>query len=482
MRPTLIWFRRDLRLNDHPALAHALETGNGILPVYIHTPEEEKEWAPGGATRWWLHHSLRALSDDLARRGAPLVIRRGPSRETLEDLVRETGAEQVVWNRLYDPALIQRDREIKAVLRERGVQVESFNATLLMEPWSVGNRAGRPYRVFTPFWKACRALGATEQSPGPSAPDALPGMTDRPPSLDLDALGLLPRVRWDSGLAAAWQPGEAGARAALGDFRETALGGYARDRDRPGRTGTSRLSPHLHFGEIGPRTLAAACVQAREVAPESVERFLSELGWREFAHHLLFHFPETTTRPLDRRFEDLPAAEPGEIPFEAWCQGRTGLPIVDAGMRELWHTGWMHNRVRMITASLLTKNLRAPWLEGARWFWDTLVDADLAANTLGWQWTAGCGADAAPYFRIFNPVLQGERFDAGGDYVRRWVPELAGLPDRYVHRPWEAPAAVLRDARVDLGRDYPRPVVDLATSRREALAAWAQIRDRKKAD
>ena len=482
MSITLIWFRRDLRLEDNPALAHALETGGKVLPVYIHAPEEEEAWAPGAAARWWLHHSLQALCDELARCGAPLVIRRGPSRTALETLVRETGAQRVVWNRLYDPAAIRRDREIKGALRAQGLQVESFNAALLMEPWTVSNRSGQPYRVFTPFWKACRALGAERQIPGPSAPSALPGMAKPPATEAVEALDLRPRIRWDTGLAATWQPGEAGARAALIHFAETALEDYDQGRDRPARAGTSRLSPHLHFGEIGPRQVMAVCAQARERTAAGVDRFLSELGWREFAHHLLFHFPETCTRPLDRRFEDLPLADPREVPLEAWCQGRTGLPIVDAGMRELWHTGWMHNRVRMITASLLTKNLRASWLEGARWFWDTLVDADLAANTLGWQWTAGCGADAAPYFRIFNPVLQGERFDAAGDYVRRWVPELAPLPDRYLHRPWESPAAVLRAAGVHLGRDYPRPVVDLAETRRAALAAFEHIKTRPKAD
>ncbi|MBK1691438.1 cryptochrome/photolyase family protein [Ectothiorhodospira mobilis] len=482
MSITLIWFRRDLRLEDNPALAHALETGGRILPVYIHAPGEEGEWAPGAASRWWLHHSLQALADELARRGAPLVIRRGPSRTALEALVRETGATRVVWNRLYDPAAIRRDREIKAALRERGLQVESFNAALLMEPWTVSNRSGQPYRVFTPFWKACRALGAERQTPGPVAPAQLPGMAEAPATEPVEALDLLPHIRWDTGLAATWQPGEAGAQQALAHFAGAALEGYDRGRDLPGRTGTSRLSPHLHFGEIGPRQVMAVCTRARERTAGGVDRFLSELGWREFAHHLLFHFPETVTRPLDRRFEELPLADPREVPFEAWCHGRTGLPIVDAGMRELWHTGWMHNRVRMITASLLTKNLRAPWLEGARWFWDTLVDADLAANTLGWQWTAGCGADAAPYFRIFNPVLQGERFDAAGDYVRRWVPELAALPDRHLHRPWQAPETVLRAARLHLGRDYPRPVVDLAESRRAALAAFEHIKARPKAD
>jgi deoxyribodipyrimidine photo-lyase len=478
MGASLLWFRRDLRLTDNPALARALENG-AVIPVYIHAPEEEGDWAPGGASRWWLHHSLSALARDLEARGSRLVIRRGPALPALERLLRETGADRVLWNRLWEPALTARDEAVRSALTAQGVKASTFNAALLHEPASVATRSGDPYRVFTPFWKTCLGLGL----PGEvlPAPARIPAPASLPEGLAPESLGLLPRIGWDAAFGTHWQPGEAGALARLGAFMEGAVGDYEAMRNRPDRDGSSRLSPHLHFGEIGPRQVVAACQVAMadmgdEVSRRSIDSFLREIGWREFAHHLLYHFPRTVTEPLDARFEALPWVDPDPQVLAAWRQGRTGIPLVDAGMRALWHTGWMHNRVRMIVASLLTKNLRIHWLEGARWFWDTLVDADLAANTLGWQWTAGCGADAAPYFRVFNPVLQGERFDPDGDYVRRWVPELAGLPAKYIHRPWEAPAAALLAAEVRLGKDYPRPLVDLAESRRQALEAWEVIK------
>ncbi|MGD8310060.1 MAG: deoxyribodipyrimidine photo-lyase, partial [Chromatiales bacterium] len=323
--------------------------------------------------------------------------------------------------------------------------------------------------VFTPFWKACL------RRPPPAAPLAAPEKLPPCPDVDslaLDALGLLPRIPWDAGLRETWRPGEAGALRRLDGFCRKGLDAYADARERPAVVGTSRLSPRLHFGELSPRQVWWRAV--REDSPGG-EAFLRELGWREFAHHLLHHSPETLERPMDRRFEAFPWREDPEA-LRAWQSGRTGIPLVDAGMRELWHTGWMHNRVRMVVASLLTKNLRIHWLEGARWFWDTLVDADLANNTLGWQWVAGCGADAAPYFRIFNPVTQGQRYDPEGAYVRRWVPEIGRLPDRWVHRPWQAPEKVLREAGIRLGSDYPEPIVDLKESRREALAAYEQVK------
>jgi deoxyribodipyrimidine photo-lyase len=348
---------------------------------------------------------------------------------------------------------------------------------LLFEPWEIRTGAGGPYRVFTPFWRTC--LAQVESQPvARAAPARLAGPPTSPWSLPLEELDLLPAVRWDAGLQNSWTPGEDGAHARLENFCEGPLAGYDDGRNRPDQGGSSRLSPHLHFGEISPRQCLVAVRNAlldRASARPAADTFLRELGWREFAHHLLHHFPQTPEHALDERFERFPW-EPNDAWLKAWQRGQTGYPIVDAGMRELWLTGWMHNRVRMIVASLLTKNLRQPWLQGARWFWDTLVDADLAANTLGWQWTAGCGADAAPYFRIFNPVLQAERCDPDRVYVRRWVPELAALPDRYVHRPWQAPQSVLAAAGVTLGGTYPRPVVDFAASRNAALAAYARIR------
>ena len=473
----IVWFRRDLRLTDNPALSAACERARHVVALYVHAPEEDGDWAPGGASRWWLHHSLAALGSALRARGGGLCLRRGESLGTLLAVAREAGATQVYWNRLYDPAAVARDTGIKAALREAGLECESFNAALLHEPWEVRTGQGEPYRVFTPFWRSCAARLDALPRPLPP-PVAIPSPTPAPASLPLDALELRPRIRWDAGLHEAWTPGEAGALARIEAFAEDALARYGEGRNRPDLPETSRLSPHLHFGEIGPRQCLAAArvaVAGRPAAQASADSFVRELGWREFAHHLLHHFPGTPTTPLNPQFEAFPW-EPNYAWLEAWQRGLTGYPIVDAGMRELWTTGWMHNRVRMIAASLLTKNLRQPWLAGARWFWDTLVDADLASNTLGWQWTAGCGADAAPYFRIFNPMLQTERFDPGRAYLRRWLPELRRLPDPWIHRPWEAPQAVLTEAGVELGRDYPRPVVDFRGSREAALRAYATIK------
>jgi deoxyribodipyrimidine photo-lyase len=473
----IAWFRRDLRLTDNPALGAACERARHVVALYVHAPAEDGEWAPGGATRWWLHHSLARLDESLRARGGRLTIRRGASLENLLAVARASGATQVYWNRLYDPARVAEDTRIKAALREAGLYCESFNAALLHEPWEVRTGQGDPYRVFTPFWKTCAARLDALPKPLP-APQVVTSPAPPVASLALDELELQPRIRWDTGLREAWAPGEPGALAQLESFVEGAMAAYAEGRNRPDRPETSRLSPHLHFGEVGPRQCVAAvrnAVAARPSSQASADSFVRELGWREFAHHLLHHFPQTPAAPLDTRFEAFPW-EPNEAWAEAWQRGRTGYPIVDAGMRELWHTGWMHNRVRMIAASLLTKNLRQPWLVGAKWFWDTLVDADLANNTLGWQWTAGCGADAAPYFRIFNPMLQTERFDPQRLYLRRWLPELARLPDRWVHCPWEAPPGVLADAGVELGRTYPRPIVDFRDSREAALAAYASIR------
>jgi deoxyribodipyrimidine photo-lyase len=474
---TIVWFRRDLRLTDNPALAAACESSRRVVPVYIHAPDEELAWSPGGASRWWLHHSLASLGDALAARGASLVIRRGDSLTELRDVARTSGAQRIVWSRLYEPALVARDTDIKRALQTDGYECESFNAALLFEPWQIRTGAGQPYRVFTPFWRACQALLDTLPPPLP-APAHIEGATAGLAALTLESLALKPSIPWDAGLASSWSPGEPAALEQLEAFCREGLTDYGLQRDRPDRPATSRLSPHLHFGEIGPRQCLAAMRAAsagRRGTQPSSETFLRELGWREFAHHLLFHYPATTDAPLDARFASFPwANDPQRL--AAWQRGRTGYPIVDAGLRELWTTGWMHNRVRMIAASLLTKNLRQSWLDGARWFWDTLVDADLASNTLGWQWTAGCGADAAPYVRVFNPVLQTERFDPERRYLRRWLPELARLPDDWIHRPWEAPAHVLAEAGVTLGRTYPEPIVDLRASRTEALAAYDQIR------
>lgn len=479
MATAIVWFRRDLRLADQPALASALAAADSVVPVYVHSPEEDGAWAPGGATCWWLHHSLAALDASLRERGARLVILRGLVRDSLLELVRTTGATSIHWSRQYEPASIQRDTRLKAEFREAGIAVESTNAGLLFEPWTIRNGSGDPYRVFTPFWRACQQQLASVPPPA-AAPKRVPLAASAPAGVTLDSLGLLPRIRWDAGFHPQWTPGEAGALARAEDFCSEWLAGYGDGRNRPDLPATSRLSPHLHFGEISPRQAVAIATRASSTSRSAglsagAEAFLRELGWREFAHHLLYHFPQTVDAPMDRRFEKLEWRRDAAA-LHAWQRGRTGYPIVDAGMRELWATGWMHNRVRMIVASLLTKNLGIHWSEGLRWFHDTLVDADLANNVLGWQWTAGCGADAAPYYRIFNPVLQTERFDPERAYLRRWVPELARLPDEWIHRPWEAPAAVLAAAGVRLGQTYPEPVVDFRGSRERALAQWAKLK------
>ncbi|MFO7857580.1 MAG: deoxyribodipyrimidine photo-lyase [Ectothiorhodospiraceae bacterium] len=472
MTTTLVWLRRDLRLSDNPALAAGAAEG-AVLPVYIHAPEEEDPWQPGAASRWWLHYSLAALRDALAEHGLPLILRTADSSlEALHELCRETGASRVTWNRLYEPAVIARDRRVKQALRQSGITAESYNAALLHEPWTVSKGDGGHYQKFTPFRRAL------ERRETPERPTDLPALTapaSTPVSEPIEALALLPRIRWDTGFQPLWTPGEVGARRRLDAFVEQRLDDYPQAREQPAVAGTSGLSPHLHFGEIGPRQVHWA-VQDTAPAGDGATAFLGEIAWREFAHHLLFHCPTMPDDPLDTRFRAFPWREDPEPALKAWQAGTTGIPLVDAGMRELWATGWMHNRLRMVVGSLLTKNLRIPWQRGEAWFWDTLVDADLANNSMGWQWIQGCGADAAPYFRIFSPLRQGERFDPEGHYVRQWVPELAGLPAKHIHSPWQAPAGVLRQAGVRLGRDYPEPIVDLSASRKQALDAYQAIR------
>jgi deoxyribodipyrimidine photo-lyase len=469
--PAIVWFRQDLRLSDNPALSAAATGGGAVICLYV--LDDSGDWPMGGASRWWLHHSLTALRASLQARGGDLILRRGPAGEALSELASETGARAVFWNRCYEPWAVARDTAIKSRLKAEGVEARSFNAGLLYEPWTIQTKTGEPYKVFSAFWRAC-ALAGEPEAPA-AAPETLPRLHHDLRSDALDEWALTPsRPDWAGGLRDAWTPGETGAQDRLDHFLNSTIGWYRADRDRPDRPHTSKLSPHLHFGEIGPRQVWRA-TQALAGHTSDAEKFLTELGWREFSHHLLFHFPTLPERNLRAAFDAFPWAD-DPAGLEAWRRGRTGYPIVDAGMRELWTTGWMHNRVRMIAASFLVKDLLLPWQAGEAWFWDTLVDADLSANAASWQWVAGSGADAAPYFRIFNPVLQGEKFDPDGAYVRRWIPELARMPSTWIHKPWLAPPAALAGAGVRLGQSYPRPIVDHGVARDRALAAFAAIK------
>ena len=462
MPNALVWFRNDLRLADQPALQAALRGGFTPIPVYVHAPEEEGAWPPGAASNAWRHHSLLALDAALRERGSRLNVLRGPSLVALQGAAAECGAEAVFWTRRYEPDIEQRDAGIKRALRADGVRAESFNGRLLIEPWQVESKQGDPYRVFTPYWRTALAqLRVPDPLPAPERLQAHAPLAD---ALSIEALGLAPLRAWDRGFWSDWTPGEAGAQAALQHFVDATLADYLDSRDFPGKVGTSRLSPHLHFGEISPWAIARRI----DGLPEAGAAYLRQLGWRDFAHHVLHHFPHTPDSNFNPRFDGFPWADVPDDLLHAWQQGRTGVPIVDAGIRELWATGWMHNRVRMIVASFLTKNLRAHWQHGAAWFWDTLVDADLANNTMGWQWVAGTGVDAAPYVRVFNPVLQSQRFDPEGHYIARWVPALARLTARERHAPWLSGSGVA---------GYPRvPIVDPSASRLQALEAFEHMR------
>jgi deoxyribodipyrimidine photo-lyase len=477
MKTAIVWFRRDLRLTDNPALSAATAECASIIPLYIHQPDEITTWQPGAASRWWLHNSLEKLDLSLQALGSRLVIQTGEIMQVLNRLINKHQVTHLFWNRLYEPTNLERDSEIEQWLKSAGVQYHTFNATLLAEPWQIENKASQPFRVFTPFWRRYGQLLTSIEPPIPS-PKKMPPAPRALESIPLQRLKLLPEFNWHQGLATNWNPGESGAFEGLNRFLDSRLTAYDIKRDIPADSGTSRLSPYLHFGEIGPRQILFALQGPEAADMQGRESYLRQLVWREFAQHLLYHFPHTQESPLVAKFKHYPwrRKETSAQLFTAWQRGETGIPIIDAGMRELWQTGWMHNRVRMIVASLLTKNLGIHWLEGARWFWDTLVDADLANNTLGWQWTAGCGADATPFFRIFNPVRQGERFDPDGDYVRRWVPELAALSSRQIHAPWLADQNQLQQAGVELGKDYPKPIVDLKSSREQALSHWKRIK------
>jgi deoxyribodipyrimidine photo-lyase len=469
---TLVWFRNDLRLTDNQALNAAISTGRPIVPVYVLDDIAPDKWRMGGASRWWLHHSLTRLGADLADRGAPLILRRGEAAKIIPELAAEIGATEIHAARSFEPAMRETDKAVDGACKTSGIAFHRHLSMQLFAPERIKTKTGGDYGVYTPFSKACFEAGVPEEYF--PAPKTLTGAKNIA-SEKLAGWELLPtKPDWAGGLRKTWEPGEAGAAKLLEAFLKDAIQHYDEARNLPGAPGTSRLSPHVHFGEISPRHVFQRAQAAG--TGKGVTTFLKELIWREFAIYLLWHHPQLPDAPLRAEFKNFPWSQ-SKKNLTAWQRGRTGYPIVDAGMRELWQTGWMHNRVRMITASFLVKHLLIPWQAGEAWFWDCLAEADLAANAASWQWVAGCGADAAPYFRVFNPVLQGKKFDPEGAYVRKYVPELAGLPDEDIHAPWDAPEIVLTNARVKLGDTYPYPIVDLMEGRDRALAAYKQLKD-----
>ncbi len=482
-QPIIKWFREDLRLSDNPALDAAASTGAPIVCVYILEDPADGRREFGGASRWWLHHSLEALSQSIAEKGGRLVLARGNAKEIIPRLAEETAACGVHWNRRYDAAGIETDRDIKSHMKDKGIRAESFNGRLLTEPWKITTGSGGYYKVFTPYWKSLRS---SYGAPEPLAP---PSSLARPDvaSEDLSDWGLLPSApNWAKAFPDCWTPGEAGAAERLDKWLDTAINNYDDNRNRPDiDDSTSGLSPHIRWGEISP-VQVWRCVRGRmedgryKIDDDAAWTFLSEIAWREFSYVLLYHNQDLARENYNADFSHMPWRE-DEADYERWTSGKTGFPIVDAGMRQLWEIGWMHNRVRMIVGSFLTKHLLLPWQKGEDWFWDTLVDADPASNAAGWQWVAGSGADAAPYFRVFNPITQGSKFDASGAYVRRWCPELKGLPDKYLHSPWEAPEDVLKKAGITLGETYPRPMIEHKAGRQRALDAYDTLKERRQA-
>ena len=466
---TLVWFYNDLRLLDNEALLSATDSGD-VVPVFIWAPEEDGDWTPGAAQRWWLHHSLVDLERSLALLGANLIIRKGDSLGSLLEIAKLVSATSVAWNVRYEPELRKRDKIIAESLTDAGLRVRRFNSNMLHHPDKITTNDGRPYQVFTPFYK--KFLSDNPVRPPLPKPKQIDAPSRDIPSESISSLNLLPSIDWDQGFYETWNVGEGDAFQLLKSFSSGPANDYDEQRNFPGISGTSRLSPYLRWGNISPATIWNHV----ESADVNAKGYLRQIVWREFSVHLLWHFPETTDDPLKKNFESMPWRK-DQHSLELWQKGLTGYPIVDAAMRQLWRTGWMHNRVRMIVASFLTKHLLQPWQSGAKWFWDTLVDGDLANNTMGWQWTAGSGADAQPYFRIFNPILQSKRFDKSGEYIRTWVPELAAVPDSLIHTPWEMTSEEQSSAGVAIGESYPEPIVDHAPARDRALEAYEHVRN-----
>lgn len=479
--PAIVWFREDLRLADNPALAAAVSTGRPLVLLYIHDEVSSGFRPRGGASKWWLGKSLAAHIHQIEAAGGCLTIRSGETAKVISDVIAETGGVSVFWNRRYGGPERAMDTELKTNLKRGSIEVSTFNGRLLTEPWEITTGSGTPYKVFTPYWKAMRS---TYQAPSLlPMPKSFTG--PEVASESLESLGLQPVAPdWSGGLDSEWSPGESGATERLWNFLEGPINTYSDDRNRPDKeAGTSRLSPHLHFGEISPVQIWRAVqtgISAGKFDESNAMTYLSEVVWREFSYVQLYYNPDLATENYNSDFDLMPWRSDSDA-LQAWKEGRTGYPIVDAGMRQLWHTGYMHNRVRMIVASFLTKHLLLPWQVGEDWFWDTLVDADPAANAASWQWTAGSGADAAPYFRVFNPITQGQKFDPNGIYVRRWCPELCGLPDKILHTPWEADSATLKKAEITLGTTYPKPIVDHPTARQRALDAYDRLKEKRNA-
>ena len=475
--PTIVWFRNDLRLADNPALHAALARKAPILPIFV-LERDNGLRALGAASLWWLHHSLQCLGEALEKAGAKLHFYEGEAGTIVPELAEACDAGALLFNRRYGDSGRKLDDAIVEAVEQQGRIAESFNGRLLNEPWEIETKSGGPYGVFTPYWKSIKAKGLPEETlpkhgklDGAKAPSSLKSGT-------LDALGLLPsKPNWAEGWDDTWTPGEAGAAERLRAFLKDHLKDYKTERNTLASRGTSHLSPHLRFGEISPRQIVAAVKEATTKSnAEDADSFLSEIAWREFDYHNLYYHPDVAEKNLHDKYDAMPWEKPNKADLDAWKTGRTGFPVVDAGMRELWQTGYMHNRVRMITASFLIKDMLCDWRVGEQWFWDCLCDADPANNTMNWQWVAGSGADASPFFRVFNPVTQGERYDADGDYIRRWVPELAKLDRKAIHAPWEADGGALAKAGVELGKSYPKPILDHKASRDRALAAYNKIK------
>ena len=468
----IFWFRQDLRIVDNPGLSKSLKSDK-VLPIYILDDINSNDFAMGAASRWWLHNSLRELNKNLDNK---LSLYKGDPLEILESLSSRFNIKGIFWNRCYEPWRIERDKKIKSKFIEKDIIVETFNSALLWEPWEILKSDNTPYKVFTPYYRKGCLMSEAPRKPL-SAPNLNTLFEDKENILQLDDLNLLPRIKWYKEMEKLWEPGEKGAHKKLESFLSEGLAGYKEGRNFPSKKNVSQLSAHMHFGEISPNQVWHRAKLKKDLPriEKDLDHFLSELGWREFSYNLLFHFPELPRENLQKKFDNFPWIE-NEILFDKWKKGLTGYPIVDAGMRELWQTGYMHNRVRMIVGSFLVKNLLLHWHKGEKWFWDCLIDADLASNSASWQWVAGSGADAAPYFRIFNPILQGKRFDPDGSYIKKFIPELEQLPSKYLFSPWEAPIEVLSEANIELGSDYPEPIVDLIKSRDRALEAFSTIR------